>query len=473
MSQQSKNKYFYNKRKQTKQQQQQTQPQSNFQKLLSSNQNHPVDQNSDIIILKYGNAEESNILEWTKKCEIDFLAKYGEVAQFFSTDKYYEPEEPYDMHTRYDNSSDPNKVLRDVRKTSLAEYTKKLAAIKEARSKIWGDMESRMSERSLDILRSNAEYNTLKEKYLRLIKQVHRSEPAVISPDETLDDALTKYYSLRQTSDESLTDYKNRFIAAIERIETADPTKKPNQSEVARRFTRYLDPVRFKNLIEETAKDQSKYKTTLAEAHEQAFAERRLFKGMLVPCETVTRDTNVVGATTDLVLTKNEIKTILQTRAEQAQHNKNNNQNNKKRKLNSNDKNNNDNNVNAVNNNKNNKNNKTSKYCDICQMTNHDTKECRKLSRVQEMFKHQRRERNDYSRDNSHSGGYQPRYHDNTNYSSSSNAPSNQVHYNYRSYDDNRRSYPQSVYYTDQRDDYKYNQGYVNNTGSYYSYPRP
>ena len=470
---------------------------SNFKNLSLSDNQKGLEQNPDIIILKYGTPDESNIFEWSKKCEIDFLAKYGEVAEFFSTNKYHKFVLPSDTKVIYDKNNDPNKVLRELRKTALSEHYKKITAAKQSYSKIWGDMESRMSERSLDVVRSNANYNTLKQKYkvveyLRLIKQVHRSEPAVISPDETLDDALTKYYSIRQSSDESLTDYKNRFIAAIERIETADSSKKPTESEVARRFTRYLDPVRFKNLIQETAKDQTKYKATLAEAHEQAFSERRMHKGVLVPCETVTRDTKIAGVTTDLQLSKNEIKTILQIRAGKTQHDANASDSNKKRKY--------DNdgdiqpslrNVNITNNNKNNNNkNNKNKFCDICQMNNHNTNECRKLSKVQEMFKPRKRSdygrdssnRNDYGRDtNRPSGGYQPRYYENNNYSSS-NVPSKQVHYNNceyyeRSHDDNRRNFHQSVYYTDQRDDRyhgympEYNPGYSSRNNR--SYTRP
>ena len=108
-------------------------------------------------------------------------------------------------------------------------------------------------------------------------------------------------------------------------------------------------------------------------------------------------------------------------------------------------------------------NNKAKKYCIICKRDNHNTEECRKLPKVQQMFSNKPRDRSSYgnSSDNNYpsSGGYQPRYHDNNNISSYS---SNQVSYNNYDhyYDDSRRvSYPQSIHYTDHCDESK--RGYI------------
>ncbi len=119
-------------------------------------------------------------------------------------------------------------------------------------------MELFMSKESLDAVKAKPAYERLKStfkvvSFLKLIKQVHRTEPAVRSSADAVADALQEFHSIKQNSDESLINYKNRIIAAVERIETADPSEKPDPSTVARKFTRSLDLNRFEDVVTTTA----------------------------------------------------------------------------------------------------------------------------------------------------------------------------------------------------------------------------
>jgi hypothetical protein len=115
-------------------------------------------------------------------------------------------------------------------------------------------MELFMAKESLDAVKAKPAYERLKStlklvRFLRLIKKVHRTEPAVRSTIDAVADALQEFHSIKQNSDESLIDYKNRIVTAVERIETADPSEKPDRSTVARKFTRSLDLIRFEELV--------------------------------------------------------------------------------------------------------------------------------------------------------------------------------------------------------------------------------
>ena len=99
-------------------------------------------------------------------------------------------------------------------------------------------------------------------KFLKLIKEVHRTEPAERSTIDAVADALQEFHSIKQNTDESLIDYKNRIVTAVERIETADPSEKPDPSIVARKFTRSLDLIRFEELVRQCRDVEIKYAAT-------------------------------------------------------------------------------------------------------------------------------------------------------------------------------------------------------------------
>ena len=176
-----------------------------------------------------------------------------------------------------------------------------------------------MSKESLDAVKARPIYEQLKAKFkvvafLKLIKEVHRTEPAVRSSADAVADALQEFHSIKQSTDESLIDYKNRMLAAVERIETADPAQKPDASTVARKFTRSLDLNRFEELVRQCRDDETKYAATLSAAHNQASSQLIAVKGKLVPCETLKQNSNIAGAAEIKGLSKKEYKMIMSMR---------------------------------------------------------------------------------------------------------------------------------------------------------------
>ena len=80
-------------------------------------------------------------------------------------------------------------------------------------------MELYMSKESLDAVKAKPIYEQLKAKFkvvafLKLIKEVHRTEPAVRSSADAVADALQEFQSIKKSTDESLIDYKNRMSSA-------------------------------------------------------------------------------------------------------------------------------------------------------------------------------------------------------------------------------------------------------------------
>jgi hypothetical protein len=110
---------------------------------------------------------------------------------------------------------------------------------------------------------------------------------------------------------ENILQFKHRLLAAVERIESVDPTKAPPEDEQARKFTKSLDPRKFNRLIEQ---NESKYEETLAGALQQASLEKRLEGHSLVPCDQMIKTGgHFAGAT----LGDNNSDPIKLSRAEQ------------------------------------------------------------------------------------------------------------------------------------------------------------
>jgi hypothetical protein len=109
----------------------------------------------------------------------------------------------------YDETSDPTGILRKLQETAWVEHIKESSRFKEDRPKIWGDMELFMSKESLDAVEVKPAYERLIStfkvvSFLKLIKQVHRTEPAVRSSADAVADALQEFHSIKQNTDESL-----------------------------------------------------------------------------------------------------------------------------------------------------------------------------------------------------------------------------------------------------------------------------
>ena len=82
----------------------------------------------------------------------------------------------------------------------------------------------------------------------RLIKQVHRTQAGKLNVADALLD-VTNYYTIKQKKSENIVQFKNRLLAAVERVKTTDPTKAPPEEEQARKFTKSLDPRKFNRPI--------------------------------------------------------------------------------------------------------------------------------------------------------------------------------------------------------------------------------
>ncbi len=138
-----------------------------------------------------------------------------------------------------------------------------------------------MSTESKAQVKLDAEYSKLKQNHdvlalWRLIKQVHRTQAGKLNTADASLDALTSYYTIKQKENENIVQFKDRLLAAVERIESVDPTKAPPEDEQARKFTKSLDPRKFNRLILECEQNESKYEKTLAGALQQASLEKRL-----------------------------------------------------------------------------------------------------------------------------------------------------------------------------------------------------
>jgi hypothetical protein len=321
-----------------------------------------------------------------------------------------------------------------------------------------------MSKESLDAVKAKPEYEMLKKEFkniafLKLIKEVHRTEHAVRSSADAVADALEHFHSIKQNSDELLIDYKNRLLAAVERIETADATVKPDSATVARKFTRSLDLNRFEELVRQCRDDETKYATTLSAAHNQASQQCVALKGKLVPCETLKKGNNIAGAAKIQGLSKKEFKLVMAMRKDgetKEQHADGKADGAKGRKRRAED----DDNVAAAaadskkyrksqEKNQNNKSNSSNESggCDICNRPNHTTDKCYYLKGCQNMVAQKREQKQQQF--NPNSGGYQPQYQSNYanggpsyqpqpgrhvsygNYNGSINTSSNELNYGY------------------------------------------
>ena len=402
---------------------------SNYQRLLSNSSSKTDSKNytSQLtpIILQYMNAGgDTNVLPWVDRTGTILLAKYGNSAKFFSGEAYNRERPSVNV---YDGTNDPSGILRKLQETAWVEYIKESTRLKADKPKIWGDMELYMSKESLDAVKAKPTYEQLKStfkvvSFLKLIKQVHRTEPAVRSSADAVADALQEFHSIKQNTDESLIDYKNRIIAAVERIETADPSEKPDASTVARKFTRSLDLNRFEELVRQCRDDETKYAATLSAAHNQASTQLIAVKGKLVPCETLKRNSNIAGAAEIKGLSRKEYKMVMSMRKDDhtkvdqtPSSNASSGGKGKKRKPEP------DNVAAAATDNKKYRRNQdkapsnpsdgSTGTCELCNRSNHTTENCYYLKGCREMVTQQRNQRQQQFTSNT--GGYQPQYQSN------------------------------------------------------------
>jgi hypothetical protein len=289
---------------------------SNYQCLLSnSSKTDSKNCTSQLIpiILQYMNAGgDTNVLPWFDRTGTILLEKYGKSAKFFSGEAYKRVSPPVNV---YDETNDPSGILRKLQETAWVEHIKESSR----QTQNMGDMELFMSKESLDAVKAKPAYKRLKSTYkvvsfLKLIKHVHRTEPTVRSSADAVADALQEFHSVKQNTDESLIDYKNRTLAAVKRVETTDHSEKPDPSTVARKFTRSLDLNRFEELVRQCRDDETKYAATLSAAHNQASTQLIAVKGKLVPCETLKRNSNIAGAAEMKGLSRKEYNMVMSMR---------------------------------------------------------------------------------------------------------------------------------------------------------------
>ena len=395
---------------------------SNFRRLEHNNSIRPAELPSTgtmIPMLQYKANADCNLEKWLEAIQPLLESLFGHLASFIVTDEYYKPKAPKASRIPWTPANDPGEINRSIEKARASEYAKELAKLEADKPKMWGEIEKYMSSESKTQVKLDASYNALKaendvHKLWKLIKQVHRTQAGKVNTDDASIDALTNYYSIKQKSTENLTEYKNRLVAAVERIRSADLTKAPNDKEQARKFTKSLDPRRFHRLMSDCEDDPIKYEDTLAGALQQASNHKVLntrTNELVISDQMITTaggENNIAGAAVgehhgseEFHLSRKEKKIIMTLRQSKQNHqpdgddevspgNKRGRQenyanftsgghNNKRARYNnlkSYDR-------NRQNNNKNNRDEKE-RECVICKMNNHWTHECRNLSAAQD-----------------------------------------------------------------------------------------
>jgi len=271
---------------------------SNYRRLMnndaSSQNKKPEDIPGTVPLLQYRANADSNLSKWIEAIQPFLESLFGHLASFIATDKYHKPKAPKPPATPWTNATDPGYINRTIEKANATEYAKELAKIEADKPKMWGEIEKHMSTESKAQVKLNADYSKLKKDHdvlrlWRLIKQVHRTQAGKLNVADASLDALTNYYTIKQKESENIVQFKDRLLAAVERVKTADPTKAPPEEEQARKFTKSLDPRKFNRLILECEQNESKYEKTLAGALQQASLEKRLEGHTLVPCDQMIK----------------------------------------------------------------------------------------------------------------------------------------------------------------------------------------
>jgi len=260
----------------------------------SSQIKKPDDIPGTVPLLQYRANADSNLSKWIEAIQPFLESLFGHLASFIATDKYYEPKAPKPPAIPWTNTTDPGYINRTIEKANATEYAKELAKIEADKPKMWGEIEKHMSAESKAQVKLNADYSKLKRDHdvlglWRLIKQVHRTQAGKLNVADASLDALTNYYTIKQKETENIVQFKDRLLAAVERVKTADPTKAPPEEEQARKFTKSLDPRKFNRLILECEQNEAKYEKTLAGALQQASLEKRLEGHTLVPCDQMIK----------------------------------------------------------------------------------------------------------------------------------------------------------------------------------------
>ena len=231
---------------------------SNYRRLINNDANNqnkkPDDIPGTVPLLHYKGNADSNLSKWIEAIQPFLESLFGHLASFITTDTYYEPSAPIPPAKPWTKATDPGGIKRAIEKAKATEYARELSKIESDKPRMWGEIEKHMSTESKAQVKLDAEYSKLKQNHdvlalWRLIKQVHRTQAGKLNTADASLDALTSYYTIKQKENENIVQFKDRLLAAVERIESVDPTKAPPEDEQARKFTKSLDPRKFNRLI--------------------------------------------------------------------------------------------------------------------------------------------------------------------------------------------------------------------------------
>lgn len=265
-----------------------------------------IEDDSFPIILEYKPSYDNNLSRWQKKIIPHIRTNFGDVA------KSLEDGEAKNWKAPEKSDYPEEEYFKEAIKIHLYERQD----YKKQSTKAWGEIQKYMSTESMIKVSSNKAFKKIRDEddllgFWKLILLIHTLESTTGDFIDMRTEYLKKYLLLKQQESESIKDYFDKYLSAIQKLTTIFSNdymtnNYPNDVQ-SRLFIKGLHEARYSSLIMECERDTSKYPIDLIGAYHTASIYKTLQNGRLQLADNNKQSNKVAAASIENTKYDNEL----------------------------------------------------------------------------------------------------------------------------------------------------------------------
>ena len=234
---------------------------------------------ADIPNLTLSADAKTNYVQWSKAMSSYAIKNFGVLGDIFEKKKYTDMKPPVpSAQETHDMDNDASGMLKRMAERKMDKYVDLIDTINQNKPVLYQVMIDKLSPESKQKCEEHVDWETCEDSkdplaLLKLISQQHLTGTTG-NKEHDAEAANDAYLAVEQTRTETVLQYKKRVTDALDRREECGEPD-INETRIAYRFIRKLDPTRFASLQAEceNAKnrgDDKAYPSTLLEAYTRA-----------------------------------------------------------------------------------------------------------------------------------------------------------------------------------------------------------
>lgn len=202
---------------------------------------------ADLLIL----AEDgSNYMQWNEAIDNNFEATHGAVASFVAsgTVRTIPVPELATIQAKYPNLTAA--TYTSLLASATVEHMKQERQDKTALEEMFGTIKQCLSREGLSKVKMHADWPQISTdmdpaRLLQLVRSTHSMRTANVTEETARYVMLTRYMSVRMSPDESLSQYRDKFLLTVQNLTQVNHPQIPTAAQQARHFLMRLDTARY------------------------------------------------------------------------------------------------------------------------------------------------------------------------------------------------------------------------------------